>query len=43
MSTLRDLGDFFRAIDAREKGREPDWDEHLSVMNRSRSSGQSGT
>jgi hypothetical protein len=43
LSTLRDLREFFRAIDAREKGREPDWEEHLSVINRSRSSGQSGT
>jgi hypothetical protein len=43
LSTLRDLRDFFRAIDAREKGREPDWEEHLSVISRSRSSGQSGT
>jgi hypothetical protein len=43
LSTLRDLRDFFRAIDVREKGREPDWEEHLAVINRSRSSGQSGT
>ena len=42
-STRRDLRDFFRAIDAREKGREPDWEEHLSVIDRSRASGQSGT
>jgi hypothetical protein len=43
LSTLRDLRDFFRATDAREKGREPDWEEHLSVINRSRASGHSGT
>jgi hypothetical protein len=43
LSTLRELRDFFRVVDAREKGREPDWDEHLAVINRSRSSGQSGT
>jgi hypothetical protein len=43
MSTLRDLRDFFRAVDTREKGREPDWAEHLAVIGRSRASGQSGT
>jgi len=43
LSTLRDLRDFFRAVDAREKGREPEWEEHLSVIDRSRASGQGGT
>jgi hypothetical protein len=43
LSTQRDLRDFFRAVDAREKGREPDWDEHLAVIDRSRASGSSGT
>ena len=43
LSTLRELREFFREVDAREKGREPDWDEHLAVMARSRASGGSGT
>jgi len=43
LSTQRDLRDFFRAVDAREKGREPDWDEHLAVIDRSRASGSSAT
>jgi hypothetical protein len=43
LSTLRDLRDFFRAADAREKGREPDWDVHLAVIDRSRASGSSTT
>jgi hypothetical protein len=43
ISTVRELRQFFREIDAREKGREPDWDEHLAVMARSRGSGGSGT
>ena len=43
LSTQRELRDFFRAVDAREKGREPDWDEHLAVIDRSRASGSSGT
>jgi hypothetical protein len=43
LSTQSDLRDFFRAVDAREKGREPDWDEHLAVIERSRASGSSAT
>jgi hypothetical protein len=43
ISTVRELREFFREIDAREKGREPDWEEHLAVMARSRASGGSGT
>jgi hypothetical protein len=43
LSTLRDLRDFFRVVDAREKNREPDWDEHLAVIERSQASGASGT
>ena len=43
LSTVRELREFFREIDAQEKGREPDWDEHLAVMARSRASGGSGT
>jgi hypothetical protein len=43
LSTVRELREFFREVDGREKGREPDWDEHLAVMARSRASGGSGT
>jgi hypothetical protein len=43
LSTVRELREFFREVDAREKGREPDWPEHLAVMERSRASGASGT
>jgi hypothetical protein len=43
LGSLRDLKAFFNAVDAREKGREPDWDEHQAVIARSRASGQSGT
>lgn len=43
ISTVRELREFFRDVDTREKGREPDWDEHLAVMARSRASGGSGT
>jgi hypothetical protein len=43
LASLRDLKAFFRAVDAREKGREPDWEEHEAVVARSRASGQSGT
>lgn len=34
-----DLDAFFRACDTREKGTEPDWEEHLAVIERSRRSG----
>ena len=40
---VRELREFFREVDAREKGHEPDWEEHLAVMARSRASGGSGT
>ena len=43
LDSLRDLKAFFRAADAREKGREPDWEDHEAVIARSRASGQSGT
>ena len=43
LSTVRELREFFREVDAREKGREPDWEEHLAVMARSRASGGGGT
>jgi hypothetical protein len=34
---------FFKRCDAREKDREPDWEEHRAVIDRSRAKGQSGT
>jgi hypothetical protein len=43
LSTVRELRQFFREIDGRERGREPHWDEHLAVIERSRISGGSGT
>jgi len=43
ISSLRDLKAFFREVDAREQGREPDWAEHKVAIGRSRASGQSGT
>ena len=45
LETVAELDRFFRACDRREAaaGREPDWDEHLRVINASRSSGISGT
>jgi hypothetical protein len=39
ISTLEDLDRFFDERTAAESGREPDWDEHLGVMERSRRSG----
>jgi hypothetical protein len=43
ISTVRELREFFRRVDAREKGREPAWAEHKATINVSRSSGQSPT
>jgi hypothetical protein len=37
------LSSFFRECDARERGREPDWEEHREVIERSRRGGQSLT
>ena len=39
LETVEDLDAFFAACDARETGREPDWEEHLRVMTRSRTEG----
>ena len=33
------LAVFFEQCDAREQGREPDWEEHLAVIGRSRVTG----
>ena len=38
-----DLRKFFKACDRREKGREPQWEEHLKAMEKSRKTGRSGT
>lgn len=45
IETVAAMQRFFRDCERRNrgKGREPDWEEHLVVMDRSRSSGQSGT
>lgn len=37
------LNAFFAACDAREAGDEPGWDDHLQVIQRSRSQGSSET
>jgi hypothetical protein len=39
LRTAEDLERFFAACDEREDGREPDWDEHLEVIRRSRTEG----
>ncbi len=36
LGTMEDLRRFFRECEAREKGDEPSWEEHLSVIRRSR-------
>ena len=36
ISSPQDLLAFFAACDLREAGREPDWEEHLAVVERSR-------
>jgi len=43
ITSATDLRRFFKACDLREKGREPDWQEHLKVMERSRKTGLSRT
>ena len=43
IASVRELRAFFRAVAAREKGREPAWGEHKAAIGRSRASGQSGT
>ncbi|MDA2928941.1 ribbon-helix-helix domain-containing protein [Acidobacteria bacterium AH-259-O06] len=32
IKTAEELRAFFSACDARERGKEPDWEEHLSVI-----------
>jgi hypothetical protein len=41
--TAEDLEAFFARCDQHEPGREPDWEQHLEVINRSRDKGLSGT
>lgn len=41
--TREDLDAFFAACDAREEGVEPDWEEHLAVLEASKRSGASET
>lgn len=36
----KSLRRFFKHCDALAKGQEPDWEDHLKVINRSRASGQ---
>lgn len=40
LSSAEDLAAFFAACDERETGREPDWSEHLEVIDASRASGR---
>lgn len=40
LRTEQDLRDFFAACDDRESGREPDWNEHLEAIERSRADGR---
>jgi hypothetical protein len=39
IDTVEALRAFFSACDRREEGREPDWHEHLAVMEASKRSG----
>jgi hypothetical protein len=43
VNTVKELRAFFAACDKREKGVEPDWEEHRSVIEHSIRSGQAGT
>lgn len=43
LDSVEALADFFGRCDAREQGIEPDWLEHLEVIGRSKSAGESGT
>lgn len=39
IATVDELDAFFAACDARERGREPDWEEHRRVIDQSKRSG----
>ena len=43
LDTAEELDRFFDACDARELGREPDWEDHLQMMRGSRARGASET
>lgn len=43
LRNVDDLDAFFDECDAREQGREPDWDQHRKVIERSRGSGAADT
>jgi len=43
LETEEELRRFFEACDARESGREPDWEEHEQVIEASKTSGGTGT
>lgn len=43
LATREDLREFFARCDQRERGREPDWDEHLKTIERSRRRGLAET
>lgn len=38
MASVEELRDFFSARQNEERGREPDWEDHLAVIDRSRRS-----
>jgi hypothetical protein len=43
LSTVEDLRAFFEECDGRERGTEPDWQEHLAVIEESKASGRTAT
>jgi hypothetical protein len=43
LDTLEELGDFFRSCDEQETDREPAWEEHRRVIERSAKSGTADT
>jgi hypothetical protein len=43
LDTVEALRDFFRRIDEREQGREPDWESHREIIERSARSGAAPT
>ena len=43
LESVQDLKDFWKVCDSSQSGREPDWEEHLEVMRRSRGRGSSET
>ena len=43
LGSREELRAFFDACDRRERGREPDWEDHLRVIGRSREAGATET